>query len=241
MSPSVGNFVTDLVEMAKATEQLPIVERERDQLKADNDTLRDTIQSLQLRAIDRKEEIERHLATIRQLEVARDDAELRFLEADEHASHVLSMVRASMVGLEKAALILDPPKPQPEAIPEVVKGIEEVPALDPTGSSSGGQFPPEAPDYSKADAEPVPVEQSPYYNAPAGQSEADPIASTGQASMENVPTSSNVLESVSTHEPYPYSDKRDYDIPTWISYHDWIAGGGTEDDYNQRPISKTAW
>ena len=229
MSPSVGNFVTDLVEMAKATEQLPIVERERDQLKADNDTLRDTIQSLQLRAIDRKEEVERLLATIRQLEVARDDAELRFLEVEDDAATAAILARDMQSLAERLITVLDPPKPQPEAIPEVVKAIEEVPALDPTGSSSAGQFQPEAPNYSKADAEP-------------GQSEADPTSFVStETGVGNISASVEESASQSKEPSLPFSGKRYYDMPTWISYHDWIAGGGTEEDYNWCPTAKTAW
>jgi hypothetical protein len=239
MSPSVGNFVTDLVEMAKATERLPLIEAE---LSRANNAIEDyakQVQRLELKAIDRNTKIESLHSRIRELEVARDDAELRFLESEEHAGKVLNFLAGIKGYAEAAQLILDPPKPQPEAIPEVVQSVEDV-----------------GPDYSKADAEPVPVEESPYYSGSfsnplpgtiaEGQSEADPIAAS-ETGIQPVSVSSGTVsttESASTEaepKPYPYSGKRYYDMPTWISYHDWIAGGGTKDDYNWRPIAKTAW
>ena len=74
---SVGNFVHDLVEMAKATERLPMIEAENERLQTMVEDYAKRIQTLELRLIDRATEIDNLHETIRAAEVSRDDAELR--------------------------------------------------------------------------------------------------------------------------------------------------------------------
>lgn len=119
MSPTVNNFVHDLVAMAKAMEDLPQVQAQLDEALKHGHELADIVAKREATIIRLKAEIEAHLETIRRTEVERDQAETMFLELDEKTHSVLSMVRASQVGLDKAVLILDPPKPEPT--PEPVK------------------------------------------------------------------------------------------------------------------------
>src|SRR5882724_9452646 len=105
MSPAVGNFVQDLVEMAKATETLPIVQHENETLKADLSHAQDTIAARETAIISYKQQIEDLHAKVRQAEVARDDAEYRFLELDEKSHKILGDIE-SIVTLANAAKLI---------------------------------------------------------------------------------------------------------------------------------------
>src|SRR6266403_2021790 len=85
MSPAVGNFVQDLVEMAKATETLPIVQHENETLKADLSRAQDTIAARETAIISYKQQIEDLHAKVRSLEVERADASFHVLEAEDKA------------------------------------------------------------------------------------------------------------------------------------------------------------
>lgn len=205
MSPHVGNFVADLVEMAKATEELPKVQAELRQLHDDNDTLAKSLLAREEAILRYKAEIEELHAKVRATEVARDDAEFRFLEAEEHAAKATTLARNAASILGDLIPVLDPPKPQPEPIPEVVHSVEEV--------------------------------------ASQGQSEQGPTSGTAQSITASVPaqeTGANTSEPISMPEPRsgPYTNKRYTDHPAYVSREDWLAGGGTEADYDWREPSQ---
>lgn len=139
MSPNVGNFVHDLVEMAKAMETLPQVEAERDRLNRDYNSALVTVADRETTILRLKTEIEAHLATIRKLEVDRDHAELMFLELDERTHKVLANVKNAMDQLDQTVSQLDPPKPQPApavskamavSSPEPVSGVIETKPME---------------------------------------------------------------------------------------------------------------
>lgn len=261
MSPNVGNFVHDLVEMAKAMETLPQVEHALRQTEEQNRHLSETVQAREEAILKYKAEIEALQAKVRTTEAERDDAEIRFLELDEKANKVL----AHVASIQAAALVvqndLSPPKPepQPEPKPEPVY----------TGAAEGWQ--PSATAMAGASNEPGANlahgsgqgESHPTVNATA------PVAETNSApapvtTMENVPTSQGESVAPPTAPPSPtpisastdpapmpvagstgedggvgkygpYSGKRYYDHPTYVSRMDWLAGGGTEADYDWRP------
>lgn len=122
MSPNVGNFVHDLVEMAKAMETLPQVEAELSQAKAETEILRQTVAAREEAILRYKAEIETLHETIRKVEVERDSAETMFLELDEKVHTVLGNAASIGVLVEGVKGLLDPPKPipVPEPTPEPV-------------------------------------------------------------------------------------------------------------------------
>ncbi len=212
MSPhALNSLVHDLVEMAKATERLPELEVVLESKNKTIDTQADIIQRLELQEIDRKTEIDALHANIRNLEVSRDDAELRFLEVEDKLANVVAMARASQVSLGQMLGLIDPPKAQEPA--------PAVPVVEAQGQN--------APYWS----EPVDII--------AGQSEVDPSALPQQASYQpvtsiHVDTQEGVnTPSESTHGPY--FGKRYHDYPSYVSRFHWIEGGGTEADYDWRP------
>lgn len=202
MSPNVGNFVQDLVHMAQATERLPQVEHELADANTQISSLNQVVQSREEAIIRYKTEIESLQSKIRDAEVARDDAELRFLELDEKAGKALALrgIIADMVN--QAFDLLTPPKPEPAPEPEPVKAVP-VPEYKPW----------DGPDF-----------------APQGQSESHPTQS--DASTETLPaTTASSQETAPLPSQGRYSDKLYYDHPVYVSFDNWLAGGGSEENY----------
>jgi hypothetical protein len=226
MSPHVGNFVQDLVEMAKAVEELPKVQEALDIANSTIELYAKQVQEREIAIIGYKEEIERHLSTIRSLEVARDDAELRFLEVEERISHALAHAGSMAAHMGTLMATLDPPKPQPTALPytdtataDLVEGQSATTPMEPSSTISGGSTTGEA------------------SASPSGQSEADPTAmATGTGSeiapTQNAESSANADTMTPPNpSPGPYFGKRYRDVPGYITIGDWIDGDGTKDDY----------
>ena len=235
MSPhAMTSLVSDLVEMAKAVELLPQVQAELDRARETIDHRGQHIEQLELKAHAYKQEIETLHSTIRSLEVARDDAELRFLELDEHATAVTRSLRDMQVALGQAVVLLSPPKAHPE--PEPINPHANEPPLEVKKPQVGSE------------------EWSREYNAETermvsaqGQSEPDPTVNTTNevpiiqsqlASIDPITVHSDVTNEVSAGlvEPPtgPYSGLRYIDVPGWVSRDEWLAGGGTEYDYFAR-------
>lgn len=152
MSPhAVNSFVTDLVEMAKAVEQVPLLEEDVRALSKECEAKTHHIRELETNIIGYKQQIESLQSTIRTLEVSRDDAEYRFLEAQDREFNIVAMAKAAQVSLGQMLALVDPPKPEPKV--EEVKPIESS-----TITEHGGtvQF------------------TDPPIDPPQGQSEADP-------------------------------------------------------------------
>jgi hypothetical protein len=108
MSNDVTNFAASLVEMAKAMERVPELER---QLANEIDLSTKEL----LRNSDLQVSLEasrRYAASLEQrchdLEVSRDAAELRFLEADDVVSTIKSVLRRTMEDADSALKAIEP-------------------------------------------------------------------------------------------------------------------------------------
>lgn len=204
MSPSVGNFVHDLVEMAKAMETLPQVQRELDNTLKANADLLDRIQSLELKLIERANEIDALHAKIREAEQARDQAETMFLEESDRTASFKSFVE-NLFGTAGNLLKASAPT-TPLAVPEVEQ-VQEPARL----------------------SEPMPQTEVPaqhWYN--------EPIPSTVPAYYPETDHGTPVQDfDASGSEPSagPYTGKWYSDHPTYVPLPDWLAGGGTEETY----------
>jgi len=104
--------------MAQAMERLPVVEAElneaRYQLKANHDY----VQTLQTRLVDRATEIDTLKAKVLTAEASRDDAELRFLEAEDIAGTLKNVLRRAMDDADSALKAVEPPVAVTEALTE---------------------------------------------------------------------------------------------------------------------------
>src|SRR6266403_4405657 len=227
MSPAVGNFVQDLVEMAKATETLPIVQHENETLKADLSHAQDTIAARETAIISYKQQIEDLHAKVRSLEVERDDASFRVLEAEDTAHSILTQARNAQATLAEVISKLDPPKPEPVKEPEPVlpqavpiQSYEEAhpPAFEPIPHGTGagawsGQGSPTPPD------------------APQGQSEAPPtLAPTTPSGLGETPSP----VSPSPSEPTPYSSELSDPEPSPRWSYEWYLWNDRRNERNKR-------
>jgi hypothetical protein len=121
----VNDLASSFVAMAAAYERLPQLEHEIRSLKQAHEVDLDTIQMLELRIIDLKNEIETKNASIRALEVSRDDAELRFLECDDAKASLVRAVQAMLgegQGILQAIMPVPEPTPEPVAVMPLVDG-----------------------------------------------------------------------------------------------------------------------
>lgn len=233
MSPNVGNFVHDLVEMAKAMETLPHVQAQLDHANDMIENYAKQVQDREIAIVNYKEQIEELNAKVRSLEVERDDASFRVLEAEDTANSALTLVRTASVDLAIAIQKLDPPKPEPVKEPEPVALTQDQRIPDPTssttethGQNETGSTNASLPDIVHS-VEEVPQGQS--ESSPTEDNTAKSMTATATADQSGVNTTS---ESVAPGPALgPYFGKRYHDIPNYISYHDWMEGGGTDKDY----------
>lgn len=157
MSPTVNNFVHDLVAMAKAMEDLPVVQAQADELARQNGELAHSVQAREESILKLKAEIDALHAKVRSTEAERDDAELRFLESEDRTRSALDFIKTTFGSAGSLIQALEPP-----------------PKVEPVAAAP--------------EAEPIPVEQSPYYNAAAqGQSESNPISIGSTAATTDAP------------------------------------------------------
>src|SRR5882724_10878562 len=218
---NINSFVGNLVEMAKAYEELPSVKHD---LAVANETIQrnaDTVTDRELSILSLKAEIEILNSRIRSVEAERDDAELRFLESDDKAGKALAALGHITASLNDAKAALTPPAPEPEPI------TPPTPDATPVDINEGGSPYTEAEhafsgSASNIDSVGVGVSSDP--SAPVGEDAFTPpsVASSADAVTGTDPTL------------FPYYGKRYIDVPGYVSRYDWIEGGGTEENYDLR-------
>lgn len=226
---NVGSLVQDLVEMAEAVKLVPQLKEALNQATAQSEHYAKHVEELEINAINRKAEIDRLNDRIRSLEVERDDASFRVLEAEDKAHTVLAMAKAARVSLEQMTGLLDPPKPQPEPEvlqPQAVELTQEQRVPDPTVNTTT----------NSSDT------------ASTANNQDIAHTSTSEEAPKSVanPTNSLSGSSQDTHgggeaSKGPYFGKRYHDHPVYVSLHDWLDGSGTEEDYYWRPERKTSF
>lgn len=229
MSPNVGNFVHDLVEMAKAMETLPQVQEELDRAKSQIENYAKQVQDRELSIINYKDQIEALNAKVRSLEVERDDASFRVMEAEDLNHVILNLARSASIDLAAMISKLDPPKPEPEKIEE-----------------QAVQFPNEGQLGDKFSSDPTVgtgQQETAVHSIPVASQDAGTIG-TGTTSVEEAPKSdANPTQTYSgtasdnghLASKGPYEGNLYHDMPHYIPLDEWVAGGGTESNYFWRP------
>ena len=200
MSPhAAGSLIADLVEMAKASETLPLIQADLDRANEAIEAYAKQVQRLELQAIDRKAEIDTLQSTIRTTEASRDDAEFRFLEIEDRLQSALAFVRTVFGNAGALIQALDPPKV--EITPETFSVSTDSIVSQDTGQS----------------------EANPHVGDPIlGAYSLQPSETDADGVGASPPTPLS---------PGPYSGLRYHDHPAYVNIHDWLAGGGTEEDY----------
>lgn len=208
MSPSnVGNFVQDLVEMAKATEQLPLVQADLDRANSQIEAYATQVQRLEMRLIDKANEIETLHAKLQQAEVDRDNAETMFLQESDRTQAALSLVRTFM---DQGKALLDAQSPSP-AMPVAVDP-------SPTPESAVERQAEPVTDLSTLLSEPIPavlisgdpanidsVSSGPQGSSAADPTEAPPSTTDGMTTPTDATNASSKGVSVSS-DPTPATE-----------------------------------
>jgi hypothetical protein len=107
------SFVHDLVAMATAADKVPQLEAQIEEHRATIGANTDTIQRLEGRLVDRANEIDTLRMQLRNAEVARDDAEFRFLEADDAKLVAVRTMRAVITEAEAFIKAVTPKEEEP--------------------------------------------------------------------------------------------------------------------------------
>jgi hypothetical protein len=223
MSPQGSSFIAEIAEAYNALELLPQAHERIATLERDNNEYFNTIQRLELKLIDRQVEIDNLNAKIRELEVARDDAEFRFLEAEDKQGATLRTLKELQGRIAGLVEVIDPPKVEPVVVEAPVTShdmpVSEMglSVTDPTLGEAATQTGLQEPSVSSGQSEPDPTAPTTTYPEPSS------VASTA-------PT-----DPVSSIDRGPYFGKRYIHVAGYMSLSHWLAGGGTEEDYNWRP------
>ncbi len=236
MSPNVGNFVHDLVEMAKAMEELPQV---RDELASKAHELDGALHRIQEReeAIARyKAEIDQLHAKVRSTEAERDDAELRFLDGEDRTRSALDFIKGTFGSAGSLIQALEPPAkvepvseaiPMPPAEPEVI----HQPTMPPEPQGGWGQSEHPLPHLdaqstgltpNSSETQPMVPSTSPAPTADHAnssevpKSDANPLATTGENTDGATTAEPLSVDNVSyANEPEVGSD--------WSAWNHWCS------------------
>lgn len=216
MSPNVGNFVHDLVEMAKAMEELPKVQDELAKAKRqiDEHTKWDAGRDNLIEQLH--DEIHALKSTNHSLEVERDDALLRFLELEEKLGKVAKTFQTALEAMDMADKVVTQAtaKPEPDygppTEPPPVQEYEVRPGYAPASSAQGNESAPvptsagtESGTQTNAQPSAEPAATSPFQTQ--GERVPDPTASytagDGHSSETAPATTAPTTGSASGQEP----------------------------------------
>jgi len=237
MSPNaVNNFVADLVEMAKAVEELPQVQAELTDALATIDNQRQIISFRDAEIASLRGQIATMATKVADLEVARDDAELRFLDLEERVGKFTTALAVALEAMDVADALAKGLTAKPEIVAEV-KFIDPKPAdAKPQGESATDPIDAQIGTTNalssvtsdvKSTTEGVSVRPDP---TASGYS---PTTELPNASMPSVETPTSAADSTASDPPKPYLGKHytDLDVPAYLTYDQWIAGGGYGPNY----------
>lgn len=199
------NFVSDLVAMAKAYEELPQVKAELEAAKHDVQVGLERIQSLELRLIDRANELDAAHAATRKAEVERDHAETMFLETDDKLQKSLDVLKVVIGDANDFLRAVEPPKPERVAEPQAeakVGASEGERAVDPTPVSSEGtsQSVPSTSEHIVAPSTSTSTEEAPHSVDPISAPSREVSASTPSTAPDASAVSGESVASSTTGE-----------------------------------------
>ncbi len=230
----INSLVGDLVAMAQAMERLPQVESELASTNTQLEHERRMYESLKTDL----EQSRSYAATleqkVRDAEVAKDAAETMFLEADERTLKLERSFQTALEAMDATDKLIQGFKPQPEPIPEPAPAYSY---FDHEVATQANEI--------RCATLPMGEGQSVVDPTVVGQSTDAGISidpSQGQSESNPIPANTSAPESgglnvAEPSEPGPYHNRRYIDTPGWVSREDWLAGGGTNEDYDWRESS----
>lgn len=242
----IDNFVGSLVEMAKAFEERPRLERQITDLQSEISRLSDANVALDGSNAILRSHIDELNAKITEVTKERDDVGFRHLEEVDKTNALLLAIRNAMGSLTQAVAVVDPPKAAEPIVEQSVGNELPVVTSQSATASATTELPSANVDQAVAgtsEASNTGATQSREgEQASVGERVADPTEnvnantgaiqnSAGQSSVTHSDAGSTNTETSPTDKPYAgrrYSDvtKDGYSYPT---YSEWLDLGG---DYN---------
>lgn len=236
MTRDINSFVGDLVEMAKAHEELPNVRIELSQSQSTLFETLDRVATLEGRILAMKGVEESLYKRIRQLEVERDNAELRFLEVEERAATGLRFLAQIQGMAEQAEIELNLTRSEPVPDPKpMAEASLHTPQADPIPSLAS----PES-DHTEDHTSHLSKEATLAMPAPAPEM-VQPVPIPPSISVDTyitpaleVPLSTPVSEPtvLPPHSGDKYLGRKYSEVPYYVSLDNWLAEGGNEEDYH---------
>lgn len=199
------NFVSELVIMAKAMEELPIVKAELEQAYQRTTEQSETIQRLELRILDMKNGYDTLSHSMSKMEADRDEAVKAFLEADDRAQQAVGFIRSAIGNAASFLQAVEPAPAVPVVQPEVSEagGIQDTAWMTPPTPAQppvGGDVPQ---GQSVPDPTPAPVDSTTGTTTPAEPTAA--IETTGDATNIDSVASGPLPDAPTTGLPEPTS------------------------------------
>lgn len=186
------NFVSELVQMAKAFEELPIVQGQLAESRQQVTEKDITIHELELKLIDLTNALDAANSATHKAEVERDHAESMFLESDDKLARAKDVFKTFIDDANDYLRAVEP-QAQPEPVNVEYVGLGEVlaePIVEPEVSVA-------------VDPTPATTDGG---DGTLGQSESPPITTTEQSVTESIPTTSAPTveaSSISEEAPHP--------------------------------------
>jgi len=215
MSNEVNNLAASFVAMAQAFEELPKIREQLNHAEHIAEERSEVIQTLQLRIIDYKNQLDEAHALTRKAEVERDHAETMFLETDGKLDAAKSVLSTLMGNADAFLRAVEPPKPEPVAPVEPTptfehheQEIDQIAAkVDPTPPSTYVQSPfsydRDGPQASEAPHSVDPTSAPSWATPSSSQSSAPDV---GGASGESVASSTTGESATTPTEPSSTND-----------------------------------
>lgn len=178
-------------------------------------------QAIELKLLERNDTIDQLSSKVRSLEVERDDMGFRELEAQDKLDALRNVVNTFTA---KANSLV----PQVVEVTQAEPISEALPVAPQAGNSTG----------QPTETEPL-HDTSPSFAGMAGEGQSEsPLSSatTTQENMTNTSAPSTVTMAEDAPSPKPYEGKTHTqvfgDLRYHITYQEWMAGGGTHDNWN---------
>lgn len=232
---NITELMKELAAGQEARERIPTLEKSMADIIAASDKLATHNQALETNIIGYKQSISDLTAKVRSLEVERDDAGFRELEAADKLNTLLQAVRGAWVDVNNAAVAVDPPKPEPTPLPLVPDAPVSLKPSD-TGFYERDMLATKVyivDHRSESAADPtnnaVSVSQSQGSVTSSVQQDATSTSSDQSDSSYHPFATSEAPKSpepVAPKTDKPYLGMAWYDRPHTVSHEDWRNGGG---------------
>ncbi len=258
MTDQGHNFIREIAEAYRALEAEPELQHKVQDYEGRHVRDGETIARLETRIMELKNAQDELNAKLRSVEAERDDAGFRHLEAEDKVNNLIRTFQdvqatvghttAAVTGSGKDVVVMmsAAEKAELEAFKaeqafkaerdrlaeEARKAAEEAAKAQPMPEPVQPQPEPVS--------EPIPfsvLEQGQSESPPTVQLEATPSPIVSFETVGEAAGASQASQSTSEPSSGKYSGKRYHDWAYYVPLQAWLAGGGTEEDYNWRPAA----